>query len=141
MPKPTPEWSHCPQRKTPVHTQSVSTTKCLIGNVSALETCTYMKLPIGGKQPKCTPTLPGARSATTPRPTWTLKVNPECPLDKKKGRPNRTYIHITLPIHLYININKCTYTYANTQITLTSVCGKVYTGYQCVIKEQLFFIV
>ena len=72
----------------------------------------YMKLPFGGKQPKCTPTLPGVRSATTPRPTQTLKVNQECPLDKKKGRPNKTYIRITLPIHkhkqVYLHIHKHT---------------------------------
>ena len=122
MPRPAPEWSHHPHRKTPVHTKSVSTNQmpdrqCFhTGNLC-------MKLPIGGKQPKCTPTFPGARSATTPRPTRTLQINPECPIDKK-GRPNKTYIHITLPIHkhkhkqVYPHIHKHTNNH-------TSVCGKV----------------
>ena len=52
---------------------------------------------------------------------------PGMPFRQKKGRPNKTYIHIILSIHkhkqVYLHIHKHTN-------NLTSVCGKVYTGYQ-----------
>ena len=137
MPMPTPEWSHCPHQKTPVHTKSVSTNQMPDRQCF----CTgklYMKLSNGVKQPKCTPTFPSAHSTATPMPTQTLKVNPECSLDRKKEVQIKLTLHITLSIHkhkqVYLHIHK------HTNI-LTSVCRKVYTGYQCVIKEQLLLIV
>ena len=97
MPRPIPRWSHRPHRKAPVHTKSVSITKCLIGNVSALETCIWNSrlvennlsehphFPVHAVQPL--PGQPGHSKST------------QNALQTKKGRPNKTYIHITLPVH------------------------------------------